>query len=145
MRVENILDTKGRKVETIELDADLRLVVNKLATLGIGSLVVSDDGRKLAGVISDRDVVRGLNKHGEAFLDLRVKDVMTRGAATCAPGDTLQHVMGLMTRTRQRHLPVIDEKGAICGIVSIGDVVKHRLEEMELEVNVLRDRYIASR
>jgi CBS domain-containing protein len=145
MRVENILDAKGRKVETIEPDADLRLVVHKLATLGIGSLVVTEDGQKVAGVVSDRDVVRGLNRHGEGFLELRVKDVMTRGPATCSPADSLQHVMGVMTRTRQRHLPVLDEQGLICGLVSIGDVVKHRLSEMELERDVLRDAYIVSR
>src|SRR5207248_2350195 len=122
-----------------------RLVIHKLVSLGIGSLVVSADGRRVEGMISERDVVRGLNKHGVRFLDLGVADVMARNVPYCTPDDTLQNVMGVMTRTRHRHLPVLDKEGQLCGLVSIGDVVKHRLDEMELERNVLRDAYVTHR
>jgi CBS domain-containing protein len=145
MKVEVILKAKGRGVETTAPDADLRLVVHKLSSLGIGALVVSADGRTVDGTISERDVVRGLNKHGGSVLALRARDVMSRNPPTCSPNDVLQHVMAQMTRTRHRHVPVVDENGELCGIVSIGDVVKHRLDEMELETNVLRDAYIARR
>lgn len=144
MKVESILKAKGPAVETTAPDADLQLVLHKLATLGMGSLVVSRDGRKLEGVISERDIVRALNRHGPRFFDLRVKDVMSSNGPTCSPDDTLGHVMALMTRTRHRHVPVIDG-GGLCGIVSIGDVVKHRLGEMEMERDVLRDAYTARR
>ena len=145
MRVESILKAKGREVHTTTPDADLRLVVHKLSSLGVGALVVSADGRIAAGTISERDIVRGLNRHGSGLLDLRASDVMSRNVPTCSPNDLLQDVMTQMTNTRHRHVPVVDENGALCGIVSIGDVVKHRLEEMELETSVLRDVYIARR
>ncbi|MDQ3979634.1 MAG: CBS domain-containing protein [Actinomycetota bacterium] len=145
MKVESILKAKGPEVETTTPDTQVRLVVHRLSALGIGALVVSPDGRTLLGTISERDIVRGLNKHGAALLDLSVSDVMSRRAPTCSPNDLLQDVMADMTRTRHRHVPVLDEAGVLCGIVSIGDLVKHRLEEMELETNVLRDAYIARR
>ncbi len=145
MKVESILKVKGRDVETTTPDADLRLVVHKLSSLGIGAVVVSRDGRRVIGTISERDIVRGLGKHGADVLGLRAKDVMSRNAPTCASNDLLRDVMTKMTRSRHRHLPVLDEHGELCGIVSIGDVVKHRLDEMELETTVLRDAYIVHR
>ena len=144
MKVEGILKAKGREVETIPPDATVPLVLHKLATLGIGALVVSGDGQEVLGTVSERDIVRGLNRHGERVLELTVADVMSRGGPVCTPADSLQHVMAEMTRTRHRHLPVL-EGGRLCGLVSIGDVVKYRLDEMELEVNVLRNKYIAAR
>ena len=145
MKVEAILKAKGRVVQTTTPEADLRLVVHKLSSLGIGALVVSPDGRTVKGTISERDIVRGLNKHGGSVLELRATDVMTPNPPTCSPEDLLQQVMADMTRTRHRHVPVVDEDGSLCGIVSIGDVVKYRLDEMELETSVLRDAYIARR
>ena len=145
MKVEAILKAKGHEVETTTPDADLRLVINKLSSLGIGALVVTADGRTVKGTISERDIVRGLNKHGGAVLGLRATDVMSRNVPTCSPNDLLQNVMAQMTRTRHRHVPVVDDNGELCGLVSIGDVVKHRLDEIELEANVLRDAYIAHR
>ncbi len=145
MRVETILKAKGQAVETAAPDADVRLVVHRLSGLGIGALVVSPDGREVRGTISERDIVQGLNKHDARVLDLAASDVMSRNVPTCSTSDLLQHVMAVMTRTRHRHLPVLDENGDLCGIVSIGDVVKHRLDEMELETNVMRDAYIARR
>ena len=145
MKVEAILKAKGQRVETTSPETNLRLVVHKLSSLGIGALVVSADGRTIKGTISERDVVRGLEKHGRALLDLKASDVMSHNPPTCSRNDLLQTVMAVMTRTRHRHIPVVDEDGAVCGMVSIGDVVKYRLDEMELETNVLRDAYIAHR
>ena len=145
MEVASILKAKGPHVETIGPDTDLRLVLHKLVTLGIGSLVVSTDGRRIEGMVSERDIVCGLNKHGQQFLDMRAGQVMSRNGPTCSPSDTLQQVMAVMTRSRCRHLPVVDADGALCGLVSIGDVVKHRLGEIELERDVLRDAYVARR
>lgn len=145
MKVDSILQAKGRTVETIGPDADLRLVVHKLATRGIGSLVVSADGHHPDGVISERNIVRGLNRHGQRFLELRARDIMTRNPPTCTAEQSLQDVMEIMTSTRHRHLPVIDTQGRLGGIISIGDVVKYRLGEMELEREVLRDAYVVHR
>ncbi len=144
MKVEGILKAKGREVETIPPDASVRLVLHKLSTLGIGALVVSGDDQEVLGTVSERDIVRALNRYGERMLELRVADVMSRGVPVCTPDQSLLDLMADMTRSRHRHVPVV-EGGRLYGIVSIGDVVKHRLEEMELEVNVLRERYIASR
>ena len=145
MEVASILKAKGPRVETIGPDTDVRMVLHKLVTLGIGSLVVSTDGRRIHGMVSERDIVCGLNKHGQQFLDLRAGEIMSRNGPTCAPADTLQQVMAVMTRTRCRHLPVVDADGNLCGLLSIGDVVKHRLGEIELERDVLRDAYVARR
>lgn len=145
MKVELILKAKGRAVETTAPDADMRLVVHKLSSLGIGALVVSPDGRRVSGTVSEREIVRAINKHGAEVLDLTAADVMSRNAPTCSANDLLQDVMAQMTRTRHRHVPVLDENGDLAGIVSIGDLVKYRLDEMEMEANVLRDAYIARR
>ncbi len=143
MEVASILNAKDRHVETVGPDTDIRLVLHRLATLGVGSLVVSGDGRRVEGLISERDIVCGLNRHGQRLLEMRANEVMSRNRPTCSPTDTLQHVMAVMTRTRSRHLPVVDAEGSLCGIISIGDVVKHRLGEIELERDVLRDAYVA--
>jgi predicted transcriptional regulator len=143
MSVETILKAKGHTVETVRPNDELQLVLHKLTTLGIGALVVTADGRHVDGTISERDIVRAIKKHGPAFFELQVHDVMTPGCPTCNPSDHLTTVMAVMTSTRHRHLPVVDRSGALVGIVSIGDVVKLRLEEMKLEADVLRDAYIA--
>lgn len=144
MKVESILKGKGRDVQTIGTDVSVVLAVHQLSTMSIGTLVVSDDGRRIEGLLGERELVRGLAKHGAGLLDLRVRDVMVRSVATCSPDDTIRHAMEEMTRTRNRHLPVVDG-GGLCGLVSIGDVVKHRLEELELEALVLRDAAIRHR
>ncbi|MGH9189986.1 MAG: CBS domain-containing protein [Acidimicrobiales bacterium] len=144
MKVENLLRAKGEDVETASPDDRVVTAIHRLTTKGIGALVVSADGHHLQGVFSERDIVRGLTKHGAVALDMRVRDLMSRGGPVCSPSDSLKRVMAEMTRTRHRHLPVVDG-GRLCGIVSIGDVVKHRLEEMELEASVLRDAYLTGR
>jgi CBS domain-containing protein len=144
MRVETMLEKKGRHVETIAPDANLLLAVNKLTSNNIGALVVSADGAQVEGVLSERDVVRAFARRGAELVDATVASVMSRGVPVCSPDDLITAVMGQMTRTRNRHLPVV-ANGQLCGIVSIGDIVKNRLEEVELEANVLRDAYIARR
>jgi CBS domain-containing protein len=144
LKVESVLKSKGRRVETVRPDETVEVAVRRLDSLGIGALVVSADGERVTGIFSDRDVVSGLKRHGGTLLEMRVKDVQAHRTPSCAPTDSLGSVMEQMTRTRHRHLPVLDD-GKLCGIISIGDVVKNRLEEMELETNVLRDSYIANR
>lgn len=143
MNVEDILGVKGRSVETVKPATPVAVALHKLTTLNIGALVVSADGERVDGVVSERDVVRGLNKQGARLLDLTVGDLMLRRPPVCGPHDSLQSVMAAMTRTRQRHMPVVDA-GKLVGIISIGDVVKHRLADMELQTNVLRDAYRAT-
>ena len=144
MKVETILKTKGAHVVTVQPNATVGAAIRRLKLERIGALVVSQNGVELQGMISERDIVLGLAEHGGGLLDLQVADLMTREVRTCTPQDSIKHVMGEMTRSRVRHLPVI-EHGKLVGIVSIGDVVKNRLEEVELEASVLRDAYIAAR
>ena len=145
MKVREILDAKGQSVVTIRPDATLSTAVHRLALERIGALVVSDDGVRVAGILSERDVVAGLARDGADLLAAgrRVADLMTRNVTTCGLDDTVKHLMAEMTRRRVRHLPVV-EGGRLVGIVSIGDVVKSRLGEVELEATVLREAYIAT-
>ncbi len=138
MNVEAILKAKGRQVVTIAPDAAVADAVRLLRRMGIGALIVSTDAKRLDGILSERDVVHALADRGTGLLDLRVSDLMTRRVVTCAPDDTIADLMAEMTRSRIRHLPVVDEHGRIVGLVSIGDVVKNRLEEMEFETTSLR-------
>ena len=142
MRIVDILHNKGAEVETIRPDAKVLMAVHRMRMQNVGALVVSRDGERVEGVLSERDVVRGLTRHGADLLDMSVVAVMSRGVPVCSPQDSLSVVMSQMTRTRNRHVPVVED-GLLCGIVSVGDVVKHRLEEMELERSVLRDAYLS--
>lgn len=145
MRVSDILARKGAGVVTVRSDVSVATALHKLVLERIGALVVSDDGERVDGIVSERDIVRALATDGAELLrpDRRVADIMTHTVRVCAPGDSIKHVMDLMTTHRVRHLPVVDG-GRLVGIVSIGDVVKSRLDELELETNVLRDAWIAS-
>ena len=144
MRVAEILRAKGAAVETIRPDATVLSAAIRLDRKRIGALVVSEDGRHLNGLISERDLVHGLATQSLRLLERRVSDVMDRRVPVCARDDTLVVVMHQMTRTRCRHVPVVDD-GRLCGLVSIGDIVKRRLEELELDSRVLRDLYLGSR
>ncbi len=141
MKVEGILRSKGKNVVTANPSATVGSIVQRLHQERIGAIVVAENGRVL-GMISERDVIRGLAERGPAILDRQVADLMTRPVHSCSHDDSVKHLMSEMTRKRIRHLPVIDD-GVLCGIVSIGDVVKNRLDEVEMESNVLRDAYIA--
>ena len=141
MNVDGILRAKGANVVTIRPDASVGRLVDGLREERIGAMIVSEDGRTVLGIISERDVVRGLADRGPRILEATVAELMTRQVFSCTPQDTVKHVMAEMTKRRIRHLPVLAD-GVLSGIVSIGDVVKNRLEEMETETNVLREAYI---
>jgi len=145
MTVAAILRAKGTHVESTTPETTLYSVAWTLKSRGIGALVVtSEDRTRILGIVSERDIVRGLIEHGEHLLALPVSRVMTTPVLTCAPEDRVTAVMARMTRHRVRHLPVIDGGGRLCGLVSIGDLVKHRLDELELEANILRETLIVS-
>ncbi|HYL50008.1 MAG TPA: CBS domain-containing protein [Stellaceae bacterium] len=137
MNVEAILKAKGREVATVAPDAAVSEAVRLLHSRGIGALVVSADGNRLDGIVSERDLVHALAQRGASVLDQRVSELMTRRVVTCTPNDTIAELMAEMTRRRIRHLPVVD-RGHLVGLVSIGDLVKNRLEEMEFETTSLR-------
>ena len=136
MKVEVVLAAKGAEGREHQPSATLATVAQRLRLEGIGSLVVLEDG-KLAGMISERDVVHAFAGHRAEAAEIGVADVMARDLVTCRPDDSLTRVLGLMTRHRVRHLPVL-EGGRLVGLISIGDAVKHRLDELELEAAVLR-------
>jgi CBS domain-containing protein len=143
MKVDTILKSKGHVVETIRPSQTIAVAVEHMRKAKIGALVVSEDGSTVAGILSERDLARGLAEHGASILNMAVKDLMTRKVITCAPEDSITRLMAVMTSQRIRHIPVVDGDGRLAGIISIGDVVKNRLEELELEAAVLRDAYIA--
>lgn len=143
MTVESILKEKGTKVATVRPHETIGTLVAKLKLENIGAVVVSEDGKRVDGIISERDVVRGLAAHGGELLAMTIDKLMIRDVLTCAPGDMVKDVMQTMTTRRVRHLPVVKD-GHMVGLVSIGDVVKNRLEDVEMEARVLRD-YITAR
>ncbi|MGH6661698.1 MAG: CBS domain-containing protein [Rhodospirillales bacterium] len=143
MTVQNILNEKGTKVATVRPHETIGTLVHKLKLENIGAVVVSQDGKRVDGIISERDIVRGLAAHGAELLAMRVDKLMIRDVLTCAPEDSVKDVMQTMTSRRVRHLPVV-VKGKMVGVVSIGDVVKDRLQDVEMEARVLRD-YITAR
>jgi CBS domain-containing protein len=141
MNVNAILKSKGTKVVTVRPEATVAALTERLRVEGIGALVVSEDGKTIAGIVSERDIVRGLAEHGAAVLERKVADIMHRDVVTLTGDEDIGAVMGKMTHHRIRHLPVV-ENGKLCGIISIGDAVKHRLDELELEASAMR-HYIA--
>ncbi len=138
MTVAAILKAKGRHVETTSPDTTLYTVGWQLKSKNIGALVVVGADTSILGMISERDFVRAQIEHGAQVLALPVSRVMTTRVLTCTPDERVTGVMARMTRHRVRHLPVVDN-GRLAGIVSIGDVVKYRLDELELEANILRE------
>jgi len=140
MNVETILKGKGANVVTIEPEATIGEAAQILKRERIGSLVVSGDGSNVLGIISERDIVAGLGDvtRRARLLEAPVSALMTRDIVTCAPADPVQKCMMLMTEHHVRHLPVMND-GSMIGLVSIGDVVKNRLEELESEAGFLRD------
>lgn len=137
MNVEIILKTKGSEVATTKPDTSLAEVAGELANRKIGALVVSADGGTVDGIVSERDIVRSIADAGAAALDKPVSSAMTRDVFTCALNDSVQELMTTMSQKRIRHLPVTAD-GKLCGMISIGDVVKYRIEEVEYEAEALR-------
>lgn len=138
MSVESILKTKGSVVFTIRPEHSVADAAALLTNKKVGVAVVCDAKGKLQGVLSERDIVKGLSQYGKAALEMPVRNVMSSPVVTCAPGDSVKSVMSVMTERRIRHLPVV-EKDELLGIVSIGDAVNFRLTEAQLEMGVLRD------
>jgi CBS domain-containing protein len=141
MNVAALLRSKGSQVITIAPEASVAEVVRILADHRIGAIVVSRDGQRVDGILSERDIVGRLAKDHTTLPTLRVRDIMTTRVFTCAPEDVLAELMATMTARRIRHIPVLRD-GSLCGIVSIGDVVKWRVEEIEREAEALR-AYVA--
>jgi CBS domain-containing protein len=144
MKVTEILHRKGADVITIWPGASLQSAVERMASRNIGALVVVDDAGKIVGMVSERDVVLAMAASAEKAPVQSVTDVMSRRLLTCSPDDSLAELMAVMTEHRVRHLPVVDN-GQLLGLVSIGDLVKARLGELEFESHVLRDAYLRVR
>ena len=136
MLVSQILKSKDSGVITITPGATLREVVELLSTRRIGAVVISNDGKKVKGIVSERDIVRELGRAGPACLDQKVEAVMTRAIYGCAPGDTTDSVLETMTTRRFRHMPVMEDN-VMVGFISIGDVVAARLAELQMEKDAL--------
>jgi CBS domain-containing protein len=143
MTIESILRRKGTDVTTIAPEASIKRAADWLSAKSIGALVVMRENAFL-GVISEREIVRAFSRYGETAGSIPVKEIMQHGVPTVSPDESVNRVMNLMTHHRVRHMPVL-RGGQLAGIVSIGDVVKHRLEDLELETNVLRDVYNVAR
>lgn len=140
MRISDILRGKSDVVVTIAPDETVRVLLARLAEHNVGALVVSGDGSSVAGIVSERDVARGLHSD-PAVLDAPVSTIMTADVRTCAAGDSIEQLMRLMTDLHIRHVPVVAD-GALVGIVSIGDIVKNRIGQLEFEKEQL-EGYIA--
>lgn len=144
MSVEGILKRKGKKVLTVAQRTPVRDAADRMKREKVGALVVSDDGRTIQGIISERDILHAFASHGVGLVEMAVRDIMTTRVVVCRLEDDLKHIMSIMTSRRCRHMPVVDDEG-LCGMVSIGDVVVQRLEDAELETNVAREALIFSR
>lgn len=144
MNIRGILFHKGTTVATIAAEASIAEAAEMLAKHRVGALVVSADGATIDGILSERDVARGLAVHGAAVVACRVSDLMTAEVVTCEPTDSVERLMALMTERRIRHVPV-REDGRLAGIVSIGDIVKSRVDDLETERATLHEYLTAGR
>ncbi len=142
MTVQEILQAKGSEVVSVDVHTTVAELGKLLTRKSIGAALVLQNGN-LVGVVSERDVVAAIALRGLETLDWPVSELMKSPVITCAPGDPITGVMGTMTQKRIRHVPVLDD-GRLVGVISIGDVVKHRLQEIEREAQLLRD-YVTAR
>lgn len=136
MLVSQILNNKAAGVVTVASGTSLREVVDILSARRIGAIVVSDDGKKIKGIVSERDIVRELGRSGPSCLDTPVEKAMTRAVLGCAPSDSADSVLETMTARRFRHMPVMEDS-VMVGFISIGDVVAARLSELQMEKDAL--------
>ena len=143
MKVSNLLATKGHEVSTISQERSVTDAIALLKERGIGALVVTGKKAPLVGIFSERDVVRALAASGEKALKLKVSELMSHDVVTCNEGTELNDLMTTMTDRRIRHVPVVDD-GQLTGLISIGDVVKARLDELENDKKSLLD-YVSGR
>lgn len=144
MRISDVLEHKGSSVATIAPEAPIIDLVRELGEHSIGALVVSDGDGSIAGMASERDVVRAVGRFGPSILEEPVQMIMSRKVRTCTSEDTVDALMAVMTEFRVRHVPVVDDSGALAGIVSIGDLVKARIDELESDRDAL-EHYITAR
>lgn len=147
MLVSDILADKGDLVVTIHPDTSLEHATKQLSAHGFGVLMASEDGETIAGILSERDIVRRIAEVGSIALTIPVRSVMTRTVRTCTVDDTVAHVMSMMTEHRFRHVPVVttaDGRSRMCGMVSISDVVRARVQELESTTHQLEE-YLAAR
>lgn len=142
MNVSSILKVKGGSVATARPDDTLEVIAKRLAEHKIGAIVVVGEGNQVAGIVSERDIIRALSRNSAGALSLAVREVMTKDVMTCNETSTIEQMMSVMTQGRFRHVPVVQD-GTLVGIVSIGDVVKHHIAEVEMEVTAMRD-YLAT-
>ena len=138
MRVKTILSNKGDRVVKVTSSDSVRTTLLRLKTHNFGALVVSDDGETVTGIISERDLVRAMVDHGHDLVDMPVSELMTKDVRTCGPDDDIEDVMDTMTNGRFRHMPVTVD-GRLVGVISIGDLVKHRMRELVDETKALRE------
>ena len=138
MMVEEVLKAKGRDIVTMPRNASVAEAARLLKEKRIGAVVISDDGARVLGILSERDIVHALVDFAAAALEMRVSELMTQDVVTCAPEDSIVGLMARMTERRIRHLPVLKD-GVLDGMVSIGDVVKSRIDEVEFEASAMRD------
>ena len=142
MQVQTILNAKGTEVTTVTAETTVRELATMLRENRIGAVVVSNDGSSIEGIVSERDIVRQLTDFGPKFLSVKVREIMTKDVLSCAPTDTVDTCMELMTGRRIRHLPVAVD-GQLTGLVSIGDIVKAKIDEIRVEAESLK-QYISS-
>lgn len=133
MKIAQILSQKGPFVATIKSGASVKHLVDELKHHNIGALIVSEDGRHIDGIVSERDIVRRLSEYVGEIANLKVADIMTTNVYTCSPEETVEGLMEVMTEHHFRHVPVVEDDGSLFAIVSIGDLVKHRMEELHDE------------
>jgi CBS domain-containing protein len=143
MNVATILKAKGRTVATARADVSLQDIATRLAAKKIGAIVVTGHGGQVEGIISERDIIRALAAQGGACLERPVSSFMTRDVISCSANDTIDQVMSLMTTGRFRHVPVLDEDGTLAGLISIGDVVKNHIAEVEMEASAMKTYLVA--
>ncbi len=138
MTVARIINQNGASIVTVRSDATVAESIELLSEHDIGAVVVSDDGVSVAGILSERDIIRGLSQSGPSLFERPVGEIMTREVETCSPQDTTVSLLARMTKQRIRHMPVV-EGGQLTGIVSIGDVVKLRLDDLATDNQAMHD------
>jgi CBS domain-containing protein len=141
MKIQMLI--KDKHVRTITAQDSVKHLVECLNSFHVGALVVSSDGKTIDGIVSERDIVRNLPGKFDMIEDLHIRDIMTVAVHTCTPESTVAEIMSMMTAQRIRHVPVVDENGDLLSIVSIGDVIKHHVNEISLENQALKE-YVAS-
>ncbi|MGE5545754.1 MAG: CBS domain-containing protein [Solirubrobacterales bacterium] len=138
MSVEAILKSKDRNLFTVRPDHSVSEAASLMASKKVGVTIVTDTQGRIAGILSERDIVSGITQYGKGVVEMPVRNLMTSLVATCSPRDSVKKILETMNERRIRHLPVVEHEELI-GIVSIGDAVNFRLKEAQLEMGVLRD------